>query len=72
MVTGLKLDKAINEALHLLKIHAPSYESDHVLNMAYNVLTDGACIDDLERLRNSETYMNGIGAERVTGRLIFC
>jgi hypothetical protein len=28
-------------------------------------LTDGTCIDDLERLRNSETYMNGIGAERV-------
>ncbi len=65
MVTKLGLDKAINDALHLLKIHAPYFESDHVLNMAYNVLTGGSCIEDIERLRNDETYMDGIGAERI-------
>jgi hypothetical protein len=65
MVRRLKLDQAINEALHLLQLHAPYYESDHVLNMAYNVLTGGECIEDIERLRNDETYMNGIGAERI-------
>jgi len=65
MVRRLKLDEAINESVPLLKIHAPYYESDHVLNMAYNVLTGGECIEDIERLRNDETYMNGIGAERI-------
>lgn len=65
MVRRLKLDEAINESVPLLKIHAPYYESDHVLNMAYNVLTGGTSIDDIERLRNDETYMNGIGAERI-------
>ena len=65
MVTNLELDKAINDALHLLKIHAPYFESDHILNMAYNVLTGGTCIEDIERLRSDETYMNGIGAERI-------
>jgi hypothetical protein len=64
-VRRLKLDQAINESVPLLKIHAPYYESDHVLNMAYNVLTGGTCIEDLERLRNNETYMDGIGAERI-------
>jgi hypothetical protein len=65
MVTGLGLDKALNETLHLLKIHAPYYESDHILNMAYNVLTGGICIEDIERLRNDDTYMDGLGAERI-------
>jgi hypothetical protein len=65
MVQRLGLDQAINESLHLLIIHAPYYESDHVLNMAYNVLTGGECLEDLERLRNDETYLNGLGAERI-------
>lgn len=65
MVRRLKLDEAINESVPLLKFHAPYYESDHVLNMAYNVLTGGECLEDIERLRNDETYLNGIGAERI-------
>jgi len=65
MVTKLGLDKAINDALRLLKIHAPYFESDHVLNMAYNVLAGGTCLEDIENLRSDESYMNGIGAERI-------
>jgi len=65
MVQGLGLDAAINEAIHLLKMHAPYHESDHVLNLAYNILTGGDCVEDLERLRENETYMDGIGAERI-------
>ena len=39
--TGLV--EAIDERLHLLKIHVPYHESDHVLNIAYNALRkDGA------------------------------
>ncbi len=65
LVCKLGLDKAINENIVLLKYHVPYWESDHVLNIAYNVLTGGTCLEDIERLRNDETYMNALGAERV-------
>jgi len=65
MVQALGLDAALNDALLLLKIHAPYFESDHVLHMAYNILTGGDCLEDLERLRESETHMDAIGAERI-------
>ncbi len=65
LVCKLGLDRAINKNLILLKCHVPYWESDHVLNIAYNVLTGGTCLEDIERLRNDETYMNGLGAERV-------
>jgi hypothetical protein len=36
-----------------------------VLNIAYNVLTGGTCLEDIERLRNDETYMNALDAARI-------
>lgn len=65
MVCKLGLDKAINESLQLLQAHLPYYESDHVLNMTYNVLSGGTCLEDLERLRQDESYLNGLGAQRL-------
>jgi hypothetical protein len=65
LVCKLGLDRAINRNISLLKYHVPYWESDHVLNIAYNVLTGGTCLEDIERLRNDETYMNGLGAERI-------
>ena len=59
------LVKAIDDNLHLLKQHKPYHESDHALNIAYNTLTGGTCLDDLELRRNDETYMNALGAERI-------
>jgi hypothetical protein len=56
---------AINENVHLLKRHLPYHESDHVLNMAYNTLTGGSCLDDIELRRNDEVYMDALGAERI-------
>jgi hypothetical protein len=56
---------AINENVHLLKRHLPYYESDHVLNIAYNTLTGGTCLDDIELRRNDETFMDGLGVERI-------
>jgi len=35
------------------------------LNIAYNVLAGGTCLEDIERLRNDETYMNGLSAQRI-------
>jgi hypothetical protein len=56
---------AINENVHLLKRHLPYHESDHVLNIAYNTLTGGTCLDDIELRRNDETFMDGLGVERI-------
>jgi len=61
--TGLV--KAIDDKLKLLKRHLPYYESDHVLNIAYNILCNGDCLEDIERLRNDEVYLDALGAERV-------
>ena len=61
----LGLDSSINRNIVLLKTHVPYWESDHVLNIAYNVLTGGTCLEDIERLRNDETYMNALGADRI-------
>jgi hypothetical protein len=59
------LIRAIDDRLHLLKRHLPYHESDHVLNIAYNSLTGGNCLDDIELRRNDEAYMDALGAERM-------
>jgi hypothetical protein len=56
---------AINEKVHLLKRHLPYHESGHVLNIAYNTLSGGCCLDDVELRRNDEAYMDALGAERI-------
>lgn len=59
------LIETLDKNLHLLKIHLPYHESDHVLNIAYNILAGGRCIEDLELLRNNEDYLNALGAQRI-------
>jgi hypothetical protein len=56
---------AIDRRLHLLKVHLPYHESDHVLNIAYNLLAGGTCLEDLELRRNDEVYLDALGAERI-------
>ena len=65
LVKRLKLDEAINRHLHLFKLHNPYFESDHVLNIAYNILCNGECLEDIERLRNDEVYLDALGADRI-------
>ena len=59
------LVEALNDKVHLLKKHLPYHESDHVLNIAYNTLTGGTCLEDIELRRNDEAFMDGVGAERI-------
>jgi len=59
------LIEAIDRRLHLLKLHKPYHESDHVLNIAYNLLAGGECLEDLELLRNDEVYLDALGAQRI-------
>jgi hypothetical protein len=56
---------AINDRLHLLKIHLPFHESDHVLNFAYNALCEGTCLQDIELRRNDEVFLDALGARRI-------
>lgn len=62
LVTRLGLARAIDDGLELLKIHLPYHESDHVLTLAYSVLTGGTRLEDADRLRNDVPLMNGLGA----------
>jgi hypothetical protein len=59
------LIERIDQRLHLLKRHLPYHESDHVLNIAYNILSGGTCLDDLELRRNNEVYLDALGAQRI-------
>jgi hypothetical protein len=65
LVQQLDLADAIDRDLHLLQRHVPYFESDHVLNLTYNLLAGGTCLQDLERLRNNEIYLNVLGAQRI-------
>lgn len=56
---------AIDARLHLLKIHLPFHESDHVLNFAYNALCEGTCLQDIELRRNDEVFLDALGARRI-------
>src|SRR4030095_329646 len=57
--------KPIDAALNLLKLHLPYHESDHVLTLAYSVLTGGTRLEDVDRLRNDVPLRNGLGADLV-------
>jgi hypothetical protein len=65
LVTKLGLPKEIDRQVKLLKVHLPYHESDHVLNLAYNVLCGGTRLEDIERLRHDTAYMNALGAELI-------
>jgi hypothetical protein len=65
LVTKIGLVREIDESLQLLKVHLPYHESDHVLNLAYNVLCGGTRLEDIERLRHDPAYMNALGADLI-------
>jgi hypothetical protein len=65
MVQRLGLVEAIDQSLKLLKVHLPYHESDHVLNLAYNVLVGGERLEDIELRRQDESFLDGLGAQRI-------
>jgi len=65
MVQSLGLVQEIDQHLELLKIHLPYHESDHVLNVAYNILSGGERLEDIELRRQDESFLNGLGAQRI-------
>jgi hypothetical protein len=65
LAVKLGLADQINDRLELLKVHLPYHESDHVLNLAYNVACGGTRLQDIERLRHDTAYMNALGADLI-------
>jgi len=65
MVQRLGLVEDMDRNLHLLKVHLPYHESDHVLNLTYNLLAGGQRLEDIELRRQDEVFLNGLGAERI-------
>src|ERR1700757_785873 len=65
LATRIGLIQEIDRDLHLLKRHLPYHESDHVLNLALNILAGGKRIEHLELRRNDEVYLDALGARRI-------
>lgn len=61
--TGLV--RAINRHLKLLKFPLPYWESDHVLNLAFNALCGGRCLEDIELRRQDEAFLDALGTETI-------
>jgi len=57
------LFKEIDKNLELLKRHLPYHESDHIANMAYNILAGGTCLEDIELLRKNPAWLDALGAQ---------
>lgn len=63
LVAEVGLAEAIDNSLELLAMHRPYRESDHVLNIAYNVLCGGTRLDHIEARRGDRVFLDGLGAE---------
>jgi hypothetical protein len=61
----LGLIQTIDNRLHLFKLHLPYHESDHVLNIAYNALCGGTCLQDMEIRRTDAAFLDALGATRI-------
>ncbi|HLQ43234.1 MAG TPA: transposase [Planctomycetaceae bacterium] len=59
------LVEAIDRRVQLLKRHVPYHESGQVLNFAINALGGAACLQDIERRRNDEVFLDSIGADAI-------
>lgn len=65
MVEEIGLPRAIDHTVYVLKLFAPYHDSDHVLNIAYNALCGGNCLEDIELRRNDEVFLDALGTSRI-------
>jgi hypothetical protein len=65
MAQKIGLIDAINEKVPLLRLYLPYRESDHVLNIAYNLLAGGTRMEHIELRREDEVFLDAIGASRI-------
>jgi hypothetical protein len=65
LVCTVGLPQLIDERLGILKRARPYQDSDHVLNIAYNVLCGGQVLDDIEHRRNDAAFLDMMGARAI-------
>lgn len=65
LVRQVGLIDELDRRVEVLKVHLPYHESDHVLNIAYNILSGGKRLEDIELRRNDEVYLDALGAQRI-------
>jgi len=65
LASTTRLAESIDERVHVLKRHLPYHESDHVLNIAYNILAGGTCLEHIELRRNDEVFLDALGVQSI-------
>jgi hypothetical protein len=65
LVRKLDLPGAIDAKLGILLRNRPYHDSDHVLNITYNVFCGGHVLDDLEVRRHDVAYLDMLGARAI-------
>lgn len=65
LVQRLDLPRRIDDNVHVLKVHRPYHESDHVMNLAYNVFCGGRTLEDIELRRNDDAHLRALGVEAI-------
>ena len=65
LVRCVGLPEAIDQQLGILKRARPYRDSDHILNIAYNVLCGGQVLEDIELRRNDAAFLDMLGAEAI-------
>jgi len=65
LVQSVGLAERIDDELGVLKQPRPYQDSDHVLNIAYNLMCGGQVLDDIEVRRNDATFLNALGARTI-------
>jgi len=65
LVDKVGLACAIKERLHILKQARPYQDSDHVLNIAFNLLCGGTALENIEIRRNDAAFLDAVGARAI-------
>ena len=61
VVATVGLAREIDRSVHVLKVHRPYHESDHVLNIAFNGLCGGRTLDDIDLRRDDPAHLDALG-----------
>jgi hypothetical protein len=65
LARSVGLAEQIDEGLCVLKQPKPYHDSDHVLNIAYNLLCGGRVLDDIEVRRKDAVFLDALGARAI-------
>jgi hypothetical protein len=65
LVDSVGVARAINEHARVLKVARPYQDSDHILNIALNLLCGGEVLEDIEIRRNDAVFLDALGARAI-------